>query len=644
MGVQLGQNVFNGVVISGIYLLIALGLTVVFGLTRLINFAHGQLLVVGTFVAFTLTAHGQPCYLGLLAASAVTAVTALALERGLFRWTLSNPLNGLIIGLGALTAGQVIVTKIWSQTPVDVAPQFRGGFDVAGVRFSYDRVVAVIVAVFITVGFSLLITQTKIGRQMRATREDPLAAAHMGINVSRVITFAFVIGSAAAGAAGAVLGTLFPISPFDGGNLILKGFAVALLGGLGNVLGAVVASVIYGVGETLIAGYWDPQWVQVYTFGIIVAILLVRPGGLFGMHAASQSDVFEARTTRSRRPALHVPYPLKVAFVVAVIAFIPVVFSWLPTFRLQGLFISAAISTVLVYSLSILYHQAGMLSAAHGALMGIGAYAAGLLALHLHWSFWATLAPAFLFAAFAGALLGIPVARAKGHYFVLLTFAFGALIVVLMQNLTGITRGDQGVTILNAPQSIGPLSFKTPTDMFHLCYAFAVATGLVVWGLTTSTFGRRLAAIRDSEPLALSLGLPVGLYKVLAFGISGGIAGIGGVLYLYQNSIIVPESFAVLASFSFIIMLVLGGRGLLGPPAGVLLLTLLPEFFHLDPQTQQLVYALALITVILVLPRGVVPSIGSAVNFVASPLTKRSMRGEQAARPEFDTASREPAA
>lgn len=624
MIVQLAQNVFNGLVISGIYLLVALGLTVVFGLTRLINFAHGQLLVVGAFLAYTLTARGYPFYLGLIAATLGTSVIAYLLERGVFRWTLANPLNGLIVGLGALIAGQVLVVKVWGETPVNVAAQFRGGLDLFGVGLSYNRLISVLVAVVSTVAFLLVLRYTRIGRQMSATQEDPLAAAHMGINVGRVITIAFASGSAAAGAAGAVLGTLFPITPFAGGDLILKGFAVALLGGLGNVAGAVAASVIYGVGETFIAGYWDPKWVPVYTFGIIVVILLIRPGGLFGIHGAVQADVFGGNRARTPRRPLRLPWLASAGAAVVVVALVPVAFVLLPTSRLQGVFILAAISAVVAYSLSILYHQAGMLSAAQGGLMGIGAYVAGLLALHLHWSFWLTLLPAFALSALVGAAIGVPVARAKGHYFVLLTFAFGALIVVLFQNLSWLTGGDQGLTVLDSPTPLGPFKFVTLPQMFRLTFAFAVAAGLAVYAIQRSPLGARLASIRDNEMLAVSLGLRVAWYKVLAFAISGGIAGIGGVLFLYQNSIIVPDSFTVLASFQVIIVLVLGGRGIFGPPVGVLVLSILPELLHLDPQTKQLTFGLTLVVVILILPRGVLPSLAAALDLAVDRFLPRS--------------------
>jgi branched-chain amino acid transport system permease protein len=612
--IQLAQNLFNGLVASGIYLLLALGITLIFGLTRLINFAHGQLLVVGTFIAYTATSHGYSFWVAILASTVVVAAISLVLERGIFRWTLANPLNGLIVGLGVLIASEVLVVKLWGTDTVVVRSAIDGGWAIAGVSLSFNRVIAVAVAAAGTALFLLLLHRTRIGRQMEASQEDPLAASLVGINVGRVISVAFVVGSASAGAAGAVLGTLFPTDAFEGGAVILKGFAVALLGGLGNVPGAIIASFIYGAGETLVAGYWDPSWVPAFTFGIIIVILLVRPGGLMGTPVAdSPLGQFGERRRFEMPVRLTMPAPIRGGLIAAAIAAPLVAFNLLPTSRLQAVFVLAAIYAVLAYSVSLLYHNVGMLSVAQGGLMAIGAYTSALLAIHYGWGFWASLVPAFLISAVAGMILGVPVARARGHYFVLLTFAFGSLVVVLIQNLKSLTQGDQGLIVADPPGSIGPWSFTSLPSMFYLAFGFALAAALAVYLISRSTLGMRFASVRDNENLARSVGLNVQVYKVLAFGIAGGIAGIGGVLFLYQEQAIVPDSFTVLASIQFVIAVVLGGRALLGPAVGILVLVLIPEMLGLDPLDKQLVFGLILVAVMLLLPRGVVPSVTHAV-------------------------------
>jgi branched-chain amino acid transport system permease protein len=338
----------------------------------------------------------------------------------------------------------------------------------------------------------------------------------------------------------------------------------------------------------------------------VIAILLVRPSGLFGKRIDDQSASFAQGIPV--KPADDRLWG-RMSGVLVWIAIGAVGFLLLPTARLQSVVALAAVYAIAVYSLSLLYHNAGMLSLANGGFMAVGAYTGALLAIHLNWGFWAALIPSTVFAGISGALIGLPASRAKGHHFLLLTFAFGSLIVELANNLTSITQGDQGLLITQVPGNIGPISFTSQTSAYYLDLAFVVLAAAVVYAIRRSPWGARLATIRDNENLARSLGLRVGAYKVLAFGLSAGMAGVAGLLYLYQQSIIAPSSFSVLATIPFVIMLILGGRSIYGPVVGVLVLSLIPEVINLGPQEKQLASGAVLILVVLLLPQGIVPSL-----------------------------------
>jgi branched-chain amino acid transport system permease protein len=258
---QLLQNVINGAAASAVYLLIAVGITFVFGLTRLINFAHGQFLVVAVFVANDLIGWHINFFVAAAAAVATGAVLGYLSERLLFRFTLQNPYNGLIIGLGLLLALQSLAQEIWGGFPIDLPAPVTGGATVGGAFLSWDRVLVLAITAVVVGGFYLLLRSSRIGQQLRATHENATAAAHVGINIGRIVTIAFVLGSALAGLGGAMLGTLQPTSVTDGGNIIIIGFAVAVLGGLGSLSGALKASLLYGFGTTIIAGYLQPDLV-----------------------------------------------------------------------------------------------------------------------------------------------------------------------------------------------------------------------------------------------------------------------------------------------------------------------------------------------------------------------------------------------
>ena len=602
---QLIQTLFNGIVASGIYLIVALGVTLVFGLTRLINFAHGQLVVLGAFVAATVATLTSFLW-GLLAAVVVVGLLSLLMERLVFRFTLANPLSGLIAGLGLMLVGQSAVTTVWGDHPRTVPPLGSGVWQLGPLVISFEQFVALCAAAVMTVALLVVLRHTALGRQMRATQEDVSAAAHVGIKVNRIVATVFVIGGIAAGAAGVTLGTLFPIDPNEGGKFILAGFAVALLGGLGSVQGAVVASFIYGIGETFLSVYWKPEWVGLFTYGLIVAILLVRPGGLFGIH---QSDIGGAQpVTRTRRATAT---RTRRAWLIPIVGIaVAIVFYALqPERALQSALALAACYTIAAYSISLLYDNVGIITLANGGAMAVGAYASALLGEHFELGFWTSLVPAILLAAVFGAIVGIPVSRARGHYMLLLTFAFASLVVMLLNNLKNLTHGDEGVYSLGSPSRIGPLDFSSENGLFALNLAGAIVAAALVWFIARSNFGKRLASIRENEPLAISLGLNVRVHKVLAFAVSGGIAGLSGVLFLYTQGVVVPASFAVLTSVTVVIMVVLGGRGIWGPPVGAVVLMYVPEVLDLSPVAAQLAQGLILVLLVLFLPQGIVPSV-----------------------------------
>lgn len=619
---ELIPNLFTGLVLSGLYALLGLGITIVFGLTRLINFAHGQVLVIGAFVAYTLTSHGYSFWLGFLVGTLVAGAIAFALERGVFRFTLQNPLNGLIVGLGVLIVLQELTAQVWGTSSIIVGSPLSGAWDVLGAHFALGRVAAIAIAVVATAILLIGLTKTNVGRTTKATQENPLAAAHVGVNVGQVISRAFVIGSAAAGAAGAVLGTLLSLDAYQGGNIVLKGFAVAVLGGLGSVPGLIVASGIYGVGESLIAAYTDPSWVPIFTYGIIIAVLLARPSGLMGTPVSEGSQFGERRRFQAQ-PRLVTSLPRRSALAVTAIVVAVVTFNLLPTDRLQALFVQMAIYAVVAYSLSLLYHNTGMLSIAQGGFMAIGAYASAIFVSRLGWGFWPSVLPAVALSALAGFVIGLPVARARGHYFVFVTFAFGSLIVVLLNNLSSLTGGDSGLILSGQPITIGPISFDSLPSQFYLALGFAIAAALAVYAIQRSPLGMRLGSIRDNERLAISLGLNVRAHKVLVFGISGAIAGVGGALFAQQYQVITPDAFSVFASIQIIVAVLIGGRGLLGPAVGTIVLFLIPEPFGLSSAAKDLGYGILLVATILMLPRGVVPTVGNAVTRLYQRLSLR---------------------
>ncbi|WP_201401026.1 branched-chain amino acid ABC transporter permease [Kaistia sp. 32K] len=276
------QQVLNGLSIASVITLIAVGVTLIFGLTGIINFAHGEFLMIGSFATWIVVQAGFGFVPALVIAVLAVAAMGFALERGLFRFTLTRPTNGFIVSLGLIVVLQHVVIFFYGPNQKSIPRPLSAVWDVGGVRIASVRVMVILVTIAVVAATFVMITRSRYGRALRAAVEDRDTAALMGIPVRRYITGVFVLGSALAGLGGALLIALFPVTPFTGGTMVMKGFAVALMGGLGNLTGAVVAGLILGIVEGFSAGYGFSEWTDAYSFGLMILVLLVRPNGLFG--------------------------------------------------------------------------------------------------------------------------------------------------------------------------------------------------------------------------------------------------------------------------------------------------------------------------------------------------------------------------
>ena len=283
------QQLFNALRISGVYALVALGITVIFGLTGIVKFSIGELLTMGAFLTFALWDNSVPYVIAVPIAALGIGGLAFMLERVAFRHTLENPINGFIVSLGLILVLQNVVIEVWGDTPRAISPLFTQIWEVGGVRMPVHDWFIIWVTVGLIVGLFAFLRISKYGRAIRACAEDRDAAALMGIPVDLVIAGTFILGGVLAATAGGLLGSTNIINSYLGASFLLKGFAVALVGGLGNIEGAVFAALLLGTTETMAAGYGDRltggqvglEWRDAYVFALMILILLWRPSGLF---------------------------------------------------------------------------------------------------------------------------------------------------------------------------------------------------------------------------------------------------------------------------------------------------------------------------------------------------------------------------
>jgi branched-chain amino acid transport system permease protein len=212
----------------------------------------------------------------------LVGLLGFVLERGLFRLTLDRPMNGFIISLGLIVVLQHVVIRFWNSYQKSIPEPLSGVWEIGGVRIIIMRAVVVLITAIIVAITFFGISRSRYGLALRASVADQETASLMGVPVRRYVTGVFIYGSMLAGLGGALMIALFPITPFIGSSIVVRGFAVALIGGLGNVAGAVVAGLVLGLMDGLSAGYGLPEWTEAYSFALMILILLLRPHGLLG--------------------------------------------------------------------------------------------------------------------------------------------------------------------------------------------------------------------------------------------------------------------------------------------------------------------------------------------------------------------------
>lgn len=295
------QQIINGLVQGSIYALVALGYTMVYGIMGLINFAHGEVVMIGALVSITVTstlaAAGIPIGLaglfGLVAAILVCMALGWSLERIAYRPLRGSPrLTPLITAIGMSIVLQNLAMIIWGRNYLTFPPLLpKVNFEVAGAHFTLVQVAIVLLSAAMMSGLVFLVYRTKLGMAMRATAQNPAVASLMGVNINRVIAAAFVVGSALAAVAGVMVGSYYEIAHYQMGFMLgLKAFTAAVLGGIGNLAGAMAGGVLLGVIEALGAGYigdltggfLGSHYQDIFAFVVLIGVLMFKPSGLFG--------------------------------------------------------------------------------------------------------------------------------------------------------------------------------------------------------------------------------------------------------------------------------------------------------------------------------------------------------------------------
>ena len=282
--IEIIQQIINGVAIGGVYVLIALGLTTVFGILGIAHFAHGSVSMFGGYLTFFfVTAWGLPLLAAILISLIVGLVLGVLIELLAYRPVRNaNHINAFIVALGLTMMVEGLNLEFFGHEQVVIPTDFDRVFNIGGVTIPELRLYVILAAALLIIAMTLFVEKTKTGQAIRAVAENRDAAILMGVNVNTIPLVVFAISTALGVCAGVMVGSLFAIAPGIGEGLVVKGFAVLILGGLGSIPGAVVGGLVLGITEALAAGFISSAYKDVIAFVVMIGVLLFRPQGLMG--------------------------------------------------------------------------------------------------------------------------------------------------------------------------------------------------------------------------------------------------------------------------------------------------------------------------------------------------------------------------
>ena len=601
----------NGLAAASALFFVGAGLSLIFGVTRIINMAHGSLYMVGIYLAYTLATTAGLGYWGgvIVAALAVAGLGAL-IEVLLLRRIYHIPELFQLLATFALV---LIINDaaLWLWGPEDLlgprAPGLRGAVEILGRRFpSYDLFLIAMGPIVLVI-LHLVLARTRFGRLVRAATQDREMVGALGVNQALLFTAVFTAGSFLSGLGGALQLAREPASLAMDLSVIGDAFVVVVVGGMGSIPGAYLAAVIIAeikalcisIGVVHVAGF-DINFSKltlVAEFIVMAAVLIVRPHGLLGgIPIAARSA---AATEDPLRPASPLLKTAAAGVLVGLVALAGVQ-SFSPYTLVLGT--DVLIAVIFAVSLHFIMGPGGMHSFGHAAYFGLGTYAAALMVKFSSAPMFAALATTPLVAGLGALLFGWFAVRLSGIYLAMLTLAFAQIVWSIVFQWQDVTGGSNGVL------GIWPTPpFDVAWRYYLLCVA---AAAIVVVGLRVilfSPFGYAMRAGRDSPLRAEAIGIDVKRVHWLAFAIAGAAAGIAGGLFAFAKGSISPETIDVSRSIDGIVMVLLGGlESLGGPIAGASIYAVLQDTIMRQTAYWHALLGAIILVLVLVFPGGIV--------------------------------------
>lgn len=605
----------NGLASASLLFLVALGLTLIFGVTRIVNFAHGSLYMLGAYLGVTLYewlgGGSLGFWVGALGAAVGVASIGLVMEVAVLRRLYRAPeLLQLVATFGIVLIVKDAALAIWG--PEDIlgprAPGLTGSLSILGKRMPTYDVFLLVLGPAMLAAMWWLLNRTSWGLKVRAATEDREMTAALGIDQAILFSSVLALGAFLAGLAGALGLPREPASLGMDLSIIADVFVVTVVGGLGSIPGAYLAAVLIsvvkawciGLGTMSIAGFTVSftKLTLVAEFVVMAAVLLARPHGLLGSEPAEQRGAATQFAPLARPGLVH--WGIAGAIFVALLL-MPLLVDRYSLVLLTDV----ATFSLLAASLAILMGWGGMASFGHAAYFGAGAYGAALAAL-AGLPFAVSLLIGLLVAALLAALIGRLALQASGISLAMLTLAFAQIVWAIAFQWDDVTGGSNGLIGIWPPRL---LADKWAYYLLAIIIAGAVIAG--IWHLAHTPFGYALRATRDHARRAEASGLATGGLRLAAFIISGAVAGLAGALLVFSKGSLAPDVLAIPRSVDALVMVLLGGvETLAGPAVGALVFTLLSDWLTRATEYWQAVLGASIVLLTLVFPRGITGTLG----------------------------------
>lgn len=610
---DLAAQLVNGLANASTLFLLASGLSLIFGVTRVVNFAHGSLYMLGTYGGIWVAerVEGPLGFWGglLVAALAVAAVGVLIETLVLKRIYHAPELFQLLGTFAVVLILKDVALMLWGAEDIlgPRAPGLKDAVEIAGATIPEYDLFLIALGPVVLVALDQLFRRTRWGVLVRAATEDREMVGALGVNQALLFTGVFALGSFLAGLAGALQIPREPASLNLDLVAITDAFVVVVVGGLGSLHGAFLAALIIGVVKALCvslgtveflgASFSFTKLTLVIEFLLMALTLAIRPWGLLGRPqgpAEAARNVALVRTPGRR-------FWLACLAAVVVCALAPLASDEYVLVLATDILIFALFSA----SLHFLMGPGGMASFGHAAFFGTGAYAAALFARQMGWPMLAAIGAAPAFAAIAGLFVGWFSVRLAGVYLAMLTLAFAQIAWSIAFQWDDVTGGSNGLV------GVWPAAWASSKTAYYLLTLGLCSAGIAaLWIAMHSPFGFALRAGRDAPARAEAAGIPVRQVRWFAFPVAAAAAGLAGGLFAFSKGSLSPEVMAISRSVDGLVMVLLGGvQTLVGPVVGAAAFTWLQDEMLRHTDYWRLVLGATVLVLVLAFPRGIVGSL-----------------------------------